>query len=164
MSADHSPLVVAAGAVVVRNDRVLFVRQTYPPFAGQWVVPAGLPEPGETVDETIRRELWEEARLETEVVGLIGLTSVVAPPPAHVSSHVFIVFLCRPTDDAEPLADGVENDAAGFFSLKELAALDEPVERQSLLIAQRVLRGDYRLLPPTDLGSGTIFTHIAAWM
>ncbi|MBL7062712.1 MAG: NUDIX domain-containing protein [Anaerolineae bacterium] len=155
---------VAVGAAVVRNDRVLFVRQTYPPFAGQWVVPAGLPEPGETVDETIRRELGEEASIEAQVVGLVGLTSVVAPPPPHISSHVFIVFLCRPTGDAEPVADGVENDAAAYFSLEELAALEEPVEPQSRRIAERVLRGEYQVLPPADLQSGTIFTEVTAWM
>jgi ADP-ribose pyrophosphatase YjhB (NUDIX family) len=159
----HAPI-VAVGAVVVWNDRVLFVRQTYPPFAGEWVVPAGHPEPGETVDETIRRELCEEADIETEVVGLIGLTSVVAPPPPRVPAHVFVIFLCRPTGDVEPVADGVENDAAEFFSLEKLAALAEPVEPQSRMIAERVLRGDYRVLPPADLGSGTIFTEIAAWM
>jgi 8-oxo-dGTP diphosphatase len=156
--------IVAVGAAVVRDGSVLFVRQTYPPFAGQWVVPAGLPEPGETVDQAIRRELREETGIEAEVVGLIGLTSVVAPPPRHVPPHVFVVFLCRPMGEAEPVADGVENDAAGFFSLEELSVLREPVEPQSRIIAERVLRGDYHVLPPADLGTGTIFTHIAAWM
>jgi ADP-ribose pyrophosphatase YjhB (NUDIX family) len=156
--------IVAVGAAVVQGGRVLFVRQTYPPFAGEWVVPAGHPEPGETVDQAIRRELREEAGLEVEVVGLIGLTSVVAPPPCHVSPHVFVLFLCRATGGVEPVADGVENDAAGFFSLEELAALEEPVEPQSRMIAERVLRADTRVLPPADLGTGTIFTHIAAWM
>lgn len=155
---------VAVGAVVVRNDRVLFVRQTYPPFASQWVVPAGRSEPGETVDKTICRELQEEASIEVEVVGLIGLTSVMAPPPPHVPPHVFVVFLCRPTGDAEPVADGIENDAAAFFSLEELTALEEPVEAQSRRIAERVLRGEYQVLPPADLQSGTIFTEIVAWM
>jgi ADP-ribose pyrophosphatase YjhB (NUDIX family) len=156
--------IVAVGAAVVRDDGMLFVRQTYPPFAGQWVMPAGLPKPGETVDETIRRELEEEAAIEVHVVGLIGLTSVVAPPPPDVSSHVFIVFLCRATGDAEPVADGTENDAAAFFSLQELAALDEPVEAQSRRIAERVLRDEYRVLASTDLRSGSIFIQIEAWM
>ena len=163
MKQEHSPL-VAVGAVAVRNDRALLVRQTYPPFAGQWVVPAGLPEPGETVDETICRELQEEASIEAEVVGLIGMTSVVAPPPPHVSSHIFVIFLCRPTSDAEPVADGVENDAAAYLSLEELAVLEEPVEPQSRRIAEWVLRGEYHVLPPADLKSGTIFREIAAWM
>ena len=100
------------------------------------------------------------------MVGLIGLTSVVAPPPSGVSSHVFIVFLCRPVGDAEPVADGVENDAAAFFSLEELGALEEPIELQSRRIAERVLRGDYQVLRPADLKSGTIFdeSEIVAWM
>jgi 8-oxo-dGTP diphosphatase len=159
-----SPIVAVGAAVVRDSSSVLFVRQTYPPFAGEWVVPAGLPEPGETIDQAIRRELREEAGLEVEVVGLIGLTSVVAPPPRYVSSHVFVVFLCRPLGEAAPVADGVENDAARFFSLEELTVLREPVESQSRIIAERILRGDYHILPPADLGTGTIFIHIAAWM
>ena len=150
---------VAAGAAVVEDGRVLMVRQVYPPFAGQWVLPAGLAEAGETLEATIRRELLEEARIPVEVVGLIGLTSVVAPPPAHV----FALFLCRSLG-GEPVPDGVENDAARFLSLQEIEALGEAAEAQSRLMARRVLGGDYRLLPPADLQSGSIFTAISSWM
>ena len=135
------------------------VRQTYPPFVGQWVMPTGIVEPGETLEEAVRRELREETRLSATVEGLIGLTSVVAPPP----SHVLAIFLCR-SPEGEPVADGAENDDARFFSMKELVALGERVEPQSRRVAERVLRGDYRLLPPADLQSGSIFTRIAAWM
>jgi len=155
---EGKPPLVVAGAAVVRGGHILMVRQTYPPFAGQWVVPAGIVEPGETLEEAVRRELWEETRLSVVVEGVIGLTSVAAPPPPHV----FVLFLCR-SPNGKPVADGVENDEAGFFSLEELAALGS-VEPQSRRIAERVLRGDYRLLPPADLQSGTIFTRIAAWM
>ena len=151
---------VAVGAIVVREGRISLADEKHPPFAGQWVVPAGWAEGEETVDEAVRRELREEAGIEVEVIGLIGLTSVVSPPPPHV----FAFFLCRPVGATEPVADGVENDAAGYFSPEELATLEEPVEPQSRRIAERVLRGEYRVLPPADLKSGTIFERIAAWM
>ena len=51
--------------------------------------------------------------------------------------------LCR-----EPMPDGRETDRAGFFTLEELAALEEPVDEFCAWITRRVMEGRTRLLPP----------------
>src|SRR4051812_31214691 len=64
------PLVGVGGVVIVEN-RVLLVRRGTEPLLGEWSIPGGLLEPGETLIEGVARELLEETGLTVRVLGLI---------------------------------------------------------------------------------------------
>jgi 8-oxo-dGTP diphosphatase len=51
------------GVVLLRGDSVLLIRRGTPPRLGEWSLPGGAQELGETVRETARRELAEETGL-----------------------------------------------------------------------------------------------------
>src|SRR5262245_1801411 len=55
-----APLVGVAAAVFNDAGEVLLVRRGQPPRAGQWSLPGGLLDLGETLAAGARRELWEE--------------------------------------------------------------------------------------------------------
>ena len=60
MSRPKTPALVADCVVVDAKNRVLLVRRKYPPFKGQFALPGGFVEIGETVENACRRELLEE--------------------------------------------------------------------------------------------------------
>jgi ADP-ribose pyrophosphatase YjhB (NUDIX family) len=64
---------VGVGAVVFEGDCVLLVRRAHPPMAGEWSLPGGALELGETLAAGCAREVLEETGLRVEVVSLIEL-------------------------------------------------------------------------------------------
>jgi len=54
------------------SDRILLVKRNTVPFKGYWALPGGRMDPGETVEQTIVREVKEETGLDVAVVRKIG--------------------------------------------------------------------------------------------
>ena len=88
---------VGVGAVIIKDDRVLLIKRGQPPLAGQWSIPGGLLEVGETVRATAIREAFEEAGLVVEALDLLGVFDRVLPDGEGRTQYhyVLIDFLCR---------------------------------------------------------------------
>lgn len=53
----------ACSIALIDDTRVFLIQRAYPPFANLWTLPGGRREPGETVEECVKRELFEETGL-----------------------------------------------------------------------------------------------------
>jgi len=63
--------VVGVGGVVIEHGRALLIRRGGEPLKGQWSIPGGTLETGETLEEGTRRELEEETGLRVRVLEMI---------------------------------------------------------------------------------------------
>jgi 8-oxo-dGTP diphosphatase len=80
--------------VVIPSERgVVLIRRASEPFAGQWALPGGFVELGETVEEAAAREAAEETGLAVEVARLIGVYSEPERDPR--GHNVSVALLVR---------------------------------------------------------------------
>ncbi|MEM3726614.1 MAG: NUDIX hydrolase [Candidatus Bathyarchaeia archaeon] len=56
--------IVGVGAVIICNGKLLIEKRKYEPGKGKWSIPGGLVELGESVEQTVIREVREETGLE----------------------------------------------------------------------------------------------------
>ena len=91
--------VVGVGAVVLNRQSIVLVRRRFEPLAGQWSLPGGVLELGETLQTGVAREVREETGLEVDVGPVIDVFDrIVRDEQAQVRYHyVLIDFLCRAT-------------------------------------------------------------------
>jgi ADP-ribose pyrophosphatase YjhB (NUDIX family) len=71
--------VIGVGGVVIENGRALLIRRGCEPLRGQWSIPGGVLELGETIEAGVARELREETGLEVRVVELIEVFERIFP-------------------------------------------------------------------------------------
>jgi 8-oxo-dGTP diphosphatase len=54
------------------NNKILLIKRKTIPFRNYWALPGGRMDPGETIEQTIVREVKEETGLDVEVVSVVG--------------------------------------------------------------------------------------------
>ncbi len=107
-------------AVTDEEDRLLLGRQVHWP-EGRFSTLAGFVEPGESIEQSVRREVFEEAGV------TVGEVEYVASQPWPFPSSLMLGFMARATSD-EINVDGDEIEEARWFSRDELRAAFESGE------------------------------------
>jgi ADP-ribose pyrophosphatase YjhB (NUDIX family) len=121
-----SPL-VGVGAVIVEHhrddNRVLLIRRGQPPLLGEWSLPGGVLECGETLREAVAREAREETGLLVQTGEMLGVYErVIRDDVKRVRYHYVLVdFLCRAVGG--DLQAGSDAADVRWFTRKELPAL-----------------------------------------
>lgn len=141
---------VGVGGAVVHEGKLLLVRRASRRGRGNWQVPGGFVEPDETIEMAVVREVAEEAGVQAEVVGILGIRNRYDPDSGN---SLYIVLLMHPLS-GEPTPDGVEVDQAGYFTLDEIQSLGQ-VPPINLEVAKRVLAPDQQLLSPIKVATAT---------
>lgn len=103
---------VVTGAVCTWGDRVLLCKRAIEPRRGYWTIPAGFLELGETMAEGAIREVWEEARAEIQIDGMLGVFEI-----PHIS-QIYIVYHARMSSPAH--APGPESEVTELLSWDEI--------------------------------------------
>ncbi|MFW2341160.1 NUDIX hydrolase [Brevundimonas sp.] len=100
--------VATVGVICLRGDQVLLIRRGNPPRLGEWSLPGGRVEPGETLREAALRELFEETGVEAELGPLVDVVDGIFPESGR--HYVLIDYVARWTA-GEPVAGDDAADA-----------------------------------------------------
>lgn len=114
--------VVGVGAVIVDGDHVLLVRRGHAPLKGEWSLPGGAVELGETLETALRREVLEETSLEVDVRDLIEVVDRIHhSADGRVEYHYVVVdYLCSAR--AATASSGSDADDVRWAHKDELSA------------------------------------------
>src|SRR5262249_35732108 len=112
--------IVGVGAVVVDGARVLLVRRGNEPLKGEWSLPGGAVEIGETLEVAIAREVKEETGLAIDVGPMVDvLDRIRFDADGRILYHyVRLDFVCRPIGGA--LRCGTDAADVKWASVMEL--------------------------------------------
>lgn len=116
--------VVGVGAVVLDGPRVLLIKRGNPPLKGQWSLPGGGVETGETLEQAVAREVLEETGLTIEVGPIVEvLDRISRDADGRVEHHFVLVdFVCRPREPrGGDVRGGTDAEDAAWVALADLA-------------------------------------------
>ena len=111
---------VGVGAVIVHEGRVVIVQRGTEPLKGQWSIPGGALEVGETLRECAEREAREETGLQVEAGEVLEVfDAIYREADGRIQYHyVLIDFACRLV--AGELHAGADATQARWVTLGEL--------------------------------------------
>jgi 8-oxo-dGTP diphosphatase len=135
--------IIGVGAVILDDDRalanrVLLVQRGRPPLKGEWSLPGGALELGETLAEGVRREVLEETGLAVEPIAVVEVLDRIArDAEGRVQYHYVLVdFLCRVLGGELACAtDAADARWAGMDELGAVAPFTVAVIRKAVEMA-----------------------------
>jgi 8-oxo-dGTP diphosphatase len=129
--------IVGVGAIVIKDQQVLLVCRANDPNRGQWSIPGGTVELGETLAQAAAREVWEECQVKIEAGEVVSTFDLIRrDAQGRIRYHFVLLDLAARYISGEPVAatDALE---VRWVTAAELDQLDiiprlVPVVRQAL--------------------------------
>lgn len=122
---------IGVGVAVIRDNKILLVKETAGRNKDCWGMPKGKVDPAENIEQAALRELKEETGLNGNLLKLTGLRSDIR----HEQVALFFVFTAEVIGEEQPrIQDQEEISEIGWFTLEESKQLDLVSTNMSLLI------------------------------
>jgi ADP-ribose pyrophosphatase YjhB (NUDIX family) len=90
---------LGVGALIFERDRILMAQRGKPPLMGQWSLPGGLVETGESLETAVRREVREETGLEVRPLGVLEIFERIMRDAEGTAEYHYVLvdYICRVT-------------------------------------------------------------------
>lgn len=120
-----------AGVICLRGDEVLLIKRGTPPRQGQWSLPGGRIEFGETAQAAALRELGEETGIQARLLGLVDVVDGVftSRQTGETTRHYVMFDYAAEWTGGEPRAGDDAADARFFSRQDALAAVEWDLTR-----------------------------------
>ncbi len=125
------------GVCAIPDGRVLLCRN----HRGDWELPGGRPEPGESDRDCLIRELWEETGLAVRVGRPLGTIAFEVVPERWVDVAGYLCSLTSAGDPAAALAVSDEHVALAFLDVAMLRPEELSGVYRRLIARARVAAG-----------------------
>ena len=122
---------VAVGVVVFRDDSVLLIKRGKPPKLGQWSIPGGGQDVGETLQETAVREVREETGISVTNLQLVDALDLIdRDEEGHIRHHYTLIdYTARyESGDIKPGDDAVDARWVPLSGLSEYNLWDDTTD------------------------------------
>lgn len=140
------PITVGVGAFLVKDGNLLVVRKAYGPSIGEWTIPSGYVEPGESVVQAVEREVREETGIVGRAGGILGVRNRVT----ERANDTFLIFRMEHVSGV-PEPDRREVSEAAFVAVAELETSEESAPFTRAIVPKLLRASGLRLdgyVPP----------------
>jgi 8-oxo-dGTP diphosphatase len=129
---------LGVGALIFEGGRILLAQRGKAPLLGQWSLPGGLVETGESLENAVRREVLEETGLEVKPLGVLEIFERImrnadGAPEYH---YVLLDYVCRVTGGELCAGD----DACGVQWVERRALKDLHITEGTLAVIEKGFR------------------------
>jgi ADP-ribose pyrophosphatase YjhB (NUDIX family) len=132
--------VPAVAGVIFEKDSVLLARRGAEPALGEWSLPGGVVELGETLFQALERELFEEAGVRIRVGGLVQVAErIVRDCDGRIRFHYVIADYWGRIASGHPTAGSDVSDVC-LVPLERIASLPLAPEVKSVIVKAAGLR------------------------
>lgn len=103
--------IASVAVCVFKGNRVLVIKRATQPSQGLWSVPGGMVELGETIQDTGKRELYEECGIEIEVDKVFNVENlIILDERGRIQFHYVITYLVayHISGEAHPGSDALD--------------------------------------------------------
>jgi 8-oxo-dGTP diphosphatase len=119
---------VTVDAIVEVDYKILLIKRKNAPYKGKWALPGGFIEYGESAEDAVKREVFEEANLKIEISDIIG---VYSDPDRDPRGHVIsICFRAKGRGEEKSGSDAMD---ARLFKLDEALKKDLAFDHEKIL-------------------------------
>ena len=137
MPAPKCPLITADAVIIYEKDNIILIRRKNPPFQGDYALPGGFMDIGETIENACIREAKEETNLDIKILKFIGIFSEPGRDPR--GHTVTVAYLCEPLPESEkPKA---QDDAASLeiVPISKLSSLKLAFDHKDIIKKSGIL-------------------------
>lgn len=127
----------SVGGVVLRDGRVLLARHTYGAGKGRLIIPGGYVQMGESPEDALRREAYEETGVRVEPRGILGV---------RFNAKDWYVVFAADYVAGDARSDQDENDLVAWLPVEEALSSPDAPDLTKRLIA-RAVQGTGMLTP-----------------